>query len=86
MPKAPCKGQPPPEATKPPLEDSFKSPWVDKTVEGCARWLQNMPDDSGVQKENFTGMNQLYQEDDTVLICRIRNKKNGEVKVDYYTL
>lgn len=85
MPKAPGERQPPPEATKPPLEDSFKSPWIGKTVENCAEWLQNAPNDSGVQREYFTAMNQFSKEDDAVLTCRIRNE-GSEVKVDYYPL
>lgn len=85
MPKAPGERQPPPEATKPLLDDSFKSPWVGKTVEDCAKWLQNAPNDSGVQREYFTAMNQFSKEDDTVLTCRIRNE-NGGVKVDFYPL
>jgi hypothetical protein len=85
MPKAPGERQPPPEATKPPLEASFKSPWTSKTVEDCAKWLQNAPSDSGVQREYFTAMDRFSREDDTVLACRIRNE-DSEVKVDYYPL
>lgn len=44
-----------------------------------------MPNDSGVQREYFTAMNQFSKEDDTVLTCRIRND-DGKVKVDYYPL
>jgi hypothetical protein len=76
LPKAPGERQPPPEATKPPIESWFKSPWIGKTVEDCARWLQNMPKDSAVQREYFTAMDQFSKEDDTVLTCRIRNN-NG---------
>ena len=85
MPKAPGERQPLLEGTKPPLSDSYKSPWIGKTVEDCAEWLQNMPSDSGIQREYFTAMNQFSKEDDTVLTCRIRNA-NGKVKVDYYPL
>lgn len=85
MPKAPGERQPPPEATQPPLDDSFKSPWIGKTIEECAQWLQNAPSDSGVQREYFTAMDQFSKEDDTVLTCRVRNE-NGEVEVDYYPL
>ncbi|PVI00754.1 hypothetical protein DM02DRAFT_614113 [Periconia macrospinosa] len=85
LPKATGERQPPPEATKPPLPDSFKSPWNGKTVEDCAKWLQNMPNDSVVQREYFTVMNQFSKEDDTILTCRIRHD-NGQVKVDYYPL
>jgi hypothetical protein len=81
----PGERQGPPEATKPPLEGSFHSPWIGRTVEDCAKWLQNMPNDRGVQREYFTAMNQFSGEDDTVLTCRVR-KNNGEVGVDYYPL
>ncbi|KAF2443356.1 hypothetical protein P171DRAFT_414795 [Karstenula rhodostoma CBS 690.94] len=85
MPAAPGERQPPPEATKPPLENSFKSPWIGKTVEDCAVWLQNAPDNSGVEREYFTAMNRFSREDDTVLTCRVRSG-SSRVEVGYYPL
>lgn len=85
MPKAPGARQPPPEATKPTLEDSYKSPWIGRTIEHCTKWLQNIHNDSSVQREYFTAMDQFSRADGTVLTCRIRND-DGETKVDYYPL
>jgi hypothetical protein len=85
MPKALGARQPPPEATVPPLNDSFRSAWIGKTVEECAKWLQNMPEDSSVQREYFTAMDRFSRADDTVLTCRIWIE-NCEIKVDYYPL
>ncbi|OAG01789.1 uncharacterized protein CC84DRAFT_218565 [Paraphaeosphaeria sporulosa] len=53
MPKAPGERQPLPQATKPPLKGLFRSPWIGNIVEECAKWLQNAPDESAVQKEYF---------------------------------
>jgi hypothetical protein len=85
MPKAPGKRQDLPEGTKPPLEDSFNSPWIGNTIEDCAKWLHHMPNDSAIQKEYFAAMDQFSREDDTVLECRIRIV-NGAIEVDYYPL
>ncbi|KAF2128259.1 hypothetical protein P153DRAFT_431952 [Dothidotthia symphoricarpi CBS 119687] len=85
MPKVPGERGPLPEATKPPLEDSFKSPWIGKTVEDCAKWLQNAPNNSAVLRDYFTAMDRYSKQDDTVLTCRVW-VENDEVKVDYYPL
>jgi hypothetical protein len=45
-----------------------------------------MPDDSGVEREYFTAMNEFSKEDDTVLTCRAQMGARGEIKVDYYPL
>ena len=84
MPKR-SNGEPPPEATKPPLSESFKSPWVGRTVEECAQWLQDAPKDSAVLKDYFTAVNEFSKQDDTVLTCRVRFE-NGKLKVDYYPM
>ncbi|KAF1848206.1 uncharacterized protein K460DRAFT_279040 [Cucurbitaria berberidis CBS 394.84] len=81
--------QPPPEATKPPLPADFSSPWVGKTVEDCAKWLQEMPVQEGVYAESvnrdyFTAMNEFSKEEDMVLVCRFQNKDNGNTRVDYF--
>ncbi|KAF1843216.1 uncharacterized protein K460DRAFT_341102 [Cucurbitaria berberidis CBS 394.84] len=85
MPKQSGDRQPPPEATKPPLADSYKSPWVGKTIEECAKWLQAAPEDTAVLKDYFTAVNEFSKEDDTVLTCRVR-VEDGDLKVDYYPL
>lgn len=75
----------PPEATKPPLSDSFKSPWAGKSLEDCAKWLRSAPSDVAVHKQYFTAMNEYSKEDDTVLVCRIvESKTGGEFDLEYF--
>jgi hypothetical protein len=85
MPKATGERQSQPEATKPPVEGSFTSPWLGKTVEECAKWLQDAPYDVAGQREYFAAMDRFSKEDDTVLACRVW-KDGGVVKVAYYPL
>jgi hypothetical protein len=76
---------PPAYGTEPPISDSYKSPWYGKSVEDCAKWLQAAPDDVASDKRHFAAMNKYSKEDDTVLLCRIRND-DGALKVDYFPL
>jgi hypothetical protein len=68
--------------TEPTLPSTYRSPWINKTVEDCARWLQSVPKDSPLNQEYFTVLNEYSKEDDTVLVCRI-NQENGW-KVEYF--
>jgi hypothetical protein len=74
---------PPVYGTEPPIPESYKSPWYGKTVEDCARWLQDAPNDVASDKEHFAAMNEFSKEDDTVLLCRIKTNGGG-LKVDYF--
>jgi hypothetical protein len=76
---------PPANGTEPPIPESYESPWLGKTVEECARWLQAAPDDIASNKKHFAAMNEFSKEDDTVLLCRI-NTDNGGFKVDYFPI
>ncbi|KAH8690414.1 hypothetical protein GQ44DRAFT_780427 [Phaeosphaeriaceae sp. PMI808] len=68
--------------TEPRIPSSFRSPWIGKTVEDCAKWLQGAPEDTPVNKEYFTVMNEYSKEDNTVLVCRI-SEEDG-FKVEYF--
>ncbi|KAI8936747.1 hypothetical protein NX059_007134 [Plenodomus lindquistii] len=79
---------PPPNATEPPLPKDYASPWINKTVEDCAKWLQAMPVHEGanaesVNRDYFLVMDEYSKDDDTIQVCRIV-KEEGGVRVDYF--
>jgi hypothetical protein len=96
MPPLPEVHKPQPAGgTQPPLPASYSSPWIGKTVEDCAKWLQEMPRfqstnekkyvvDTGVNDETFLVLNEFSKEEDSVLVCRIAKEENGESRVDYF--
>ncbi|KAL9110582.1 MAG: hypothetical protein Q9227_004940 [Pyrenula ochraceoflavens] len=57
------------EGTKAPMSD-FQSPFLDCSLEECAKWLQSAPDEISLQREYFTALDQFSKEDDTILLCR----------------
>jgi hypothetical protein len=79
------------EGTQPPLPEHWSSPWVGKSVEDCARWLQKMPTYEGpqyyhhtsVDREYFVAMDEFSMEDDTIMACRATKKKDAKTRVDY---
>jgi hypothetical protein len=79
------------EGTSPPLPPDWTSPWVGKSVGECARWLQRMPTYEGpqyyhhtsVDRDYFCAMDEFSMEDDTVLVCRVKKKKDAKLRVDY---
>ncbi|KAF2826407.1 hypothetical protein CC86DRAFT_370417 [Ophiobolus disseminans] len=75
--------QPPPPATQPPLPKDYTSPWVGKTVEECATWLQKAPIEDAVDTDNFLVMNEFSKDEDIILACRIVKGEDG-MKVEYY--
>lgn len=76
---------PPVQVTKPPVSNSYISPWSGKTVEDCAKWLQGAPEDVASDKRHFAALNEFSKEDNTVLLCRIKDD-GGNVKLDYFPL
>lgn len=92
MPAPPQHDKPDEEGTEPPLPDNWSSPWIGKTIEECAKWLQEMPTydgeqyylDTSVRREYFVAMDEFSMEDDTMLVCRVTKKEDGGVKVDYF--
>lgn len=68
-----------PEGTTAPIPQNFTSPFAGKTLNECAKWLQNAPSDVAIDKEYFTAIDEHSQEDDTVLVCRVlKQGKNGD--------
>jgi hypothetical protein len=66
-----------------PIQESYQSPWYEKTVKDRTNWLQAGPEDITSDRKHFAAMDEFFKEDDTVLLCRI--KTDGDrFKVDYY--
>jgi hypothetical protein len=76
---------PPVYGTEPPISESYQSPWYGKSVEDCAKWLQAAPNHVASDKTHFAAMNKYSNEDNTVLLCRIK-RNDGPLKVDYFPL
>lgn len=74
-----------PDATSPPIDKKFKSPWAGKDLEEAAEWLLNKPDDVAVDEDHFNALDEFSKEDDTVLICRyVEDKESGKYKLEYF--
>lgn len=73
-----------PTGTEPPISDTFTSPWVGKSLEDCAKWLQQAPADSAVHRDYFTAMNEFSKKDDTVLVCRVKSKDGDKIELEYF--
>ncbi|KAF2648758.1 hypothetical protein K491DRAFT_698672 [Lophiostoma macrostomum CBS 122681] len=58
-----------PEGSKPPLE-SLPSVWIGKTIEQCAQWLSQAPEDIAVNRIYFAVISENMKENDTVTLCR----------------
>ena len=63
------KGNPIPEGSKPPL-GSLPSAWIGKTIEQCAQWLSEAPEDIAVNKRYFAVICEHMKEEDAVMLCR----------------
>jgi len=76
-----------PVGSEPPISSDYHSPFIGKTLEECAKWLQGAPDDVALHKTYFTALDEHSKEDDTVMMCRIvESKGEGEVKLEYFPL
>ncbi|EMR71282.1 hypothetical protein UCREL1_1676 [Eutypa lata UCREL1] len=74
-----------PEGTKAPIPANFSSPFVGKTLEDCAKWLQEAPDDVALNREYFTAVDNSSREDDTIQICRVIGKGElGNIQVECF--
>jgi hypothetical protein len=90
MPVSFQRDKPDEEGTEPPLPGNWSSPWISKSAEDRAKWLQEMPTFEGseyylptsVRRDYFVALNKSSKEDDTMLVCRVKNV-NGELRVDY---
>ncbi|KAI1656459.1 hypothetical protein F4813DRAFT_364405 [Daldinia decipiens] len=60
----------PQKGTRPPLDDSFVSPFLGKTVEDCARYLRGTPDKKDWNREHFCVLCDDDLLEDTVTLVR----------------
>lgn len=74
------------EGTHAPISTGFRSPFVGKTLEECARWLQRGPDEVELNRQYFTALEEHSKEDDTVLLCRTveSDDDSGNVILQYF--
>jgi len=73
------------EGTKAPVSTDFKSPFIGKALEECAKWLQRAPEERELNREYFTALDEHSKEDDTVLLCRIVDSDgSGNVTLQYF--
>ncbi|KAI4638956.1 hypothetical protein J4E93_009706 [Alternaria ventricosa] len=86
---------PPPGSTEAPVPSSFVSPWLGKTPEDYAKWLQAMPRtkdtnkkkfrvDTPVNNQYFVFLNKFSKEEDLVFVARIVEKDREEIRVKYF--
>ncbi|KAI8959221.1 hypothetical protein F5Y11DRAFT_13302 [Daldinia sp. FL1419] len=74
-----------PEGTKAPVPDDFRSPFVRKTPEECALWLQDAPEDVALNREYFLFMDEFSRTEDTIQICRVKHDaETGYFHVEYF--
>ncbi len=77
------------EGTRAPVAADFAFPFVGKTLEECAQWLQRTPEDVELNRQYFAALTQHSREDDTVLLCRIVNpddsgNNNNIIALQYF--
>ncbi|EON68582.1 hypothetical protein W97_07840 [Coniosporium apollinis CBS 100218] len=73
------------EGTRAPISTDFKFPFIGKTLEDCAKWLQRAPDEVELNREYFTALGEHSKEDDTVMLCRIVDSDDaGNVTLQYF--
>ena len=76
-------GEPNSEATRVPIDKSYKSPFVGQTIHSVAEWLKEAPTDVDLERKFFAVLdNKAEAREPSIAICRIGNKdgKGDEVK------
>ena len=66
-----------------PIDKSFKSPFVDQSVDSLAEWLKEAPEDVNLERKFFAVLDKKAEaRDPSVALCRIGDKdgKGDEVK------
>lgn len=92
MPAPSQREKPDKEGIEPPLPAEWSSLWIGKSVEDCAKWLQQMHTCNGpeyylhtnVRRDYFAAMDKFSKEDDTILVCRVVKTGDEELRVDYF--
>lgn len=73
-----------PEGTKAPIQHG-RFHFTGKTLESCADWLRDAPDDVALNREYFTAMDQFSRADDTVLLCRaVRGQQPTKLVIECF--
>ncbi|KAI8965379.1 hypothetical protein F5Y11DRAFT_312941 [Daldinia sp. FL1419] len=65
------------DGTRPPIPDSFVSPFIGKSLEECAEFLRRTPDKKDWNREHFCVLGDDDVRDDTVTL--VRGLDNGRV-------
>ena len=60
--------------TEAPISESFKSPWIGKSVRDVATWLSKKPDDAYLEGKFFAVLDKKSKQSKVVL-CRIGDSK-----------
>lgn len=71
------------DATRVPIDRSFKSPFVGQSVDSVAEWLKEAPKDVNLERKFFAVLDKKAEASDpSVALCRIGDKdgKGDEVK------
>ncbi|CAN9377103.1 unnamed protein product [Alternaria alternata] len=97
LPACPEVHKPSPDAggTEPPIPSSFVSPWLGKTPEDCAKWLQAMPRtehtdekkhvvDTPVNPQYFLFLSKFSKDEDLVFVARIVKVEREEMRDEYF--
>lgn len=66
-----------PAGTSPPIADSFESPFIGKSLEECAKYIQDTPDNKVWNHEYFCVLGDEDKADDTITL--VRSFSNGAV-------
>ena len=68
------------DATRVPIDKSFKSPFVGQSVDSLAEWLKEAPKDVNLERKFFAVLDEKAERSDpSVALCRIGDKDgNGD--------
>ncbi|KAL8656070.1 MAG: hypothetical protein Q9210_000508 [Variospora velana] len=64
--------------TRPPIDPSFSSPFVGKSLEDVARWLRGKPQSVDVDNRYFGVLDKQAEKSGKVAICRLNDPKVEE--------
>ena len=59
------------QGTKPPVDDSFVSPFVGKSVNDAAEFLKRAPDGVDTERRFFAVIDDRTEKDGSVVMCRV---------------
>ena len=71
------------EGTRSPIDESFKSAFIGKTIEDAAEWLKNKPDGVDLEAHHFAILDGCAERDGSVVVCKIGDKDLNGSELDY---